>query len=228
MGAKATVDSFLEDLASHRRVLLLGGLAVIAHGLSRATKDADVWLEPGDSPDAWSAALAETLNRFPGVSLERLPYWEKTSLAELPKVIEDVGMIRVAGLNVELDVFRKPNELKMDDFDAVWVRATPMEQGLRLPDPLDLIVTKLDTGRDQDQKDVFYLEQKVQRLFGDQLETTSPSEARALLDRFADHVVLARALKNPHEEVRAMALELVREFAAAGDPFAADMLKERD
>jgi hypothetical protein len=44
-----TVEQFIEQLAIRARVLMIGGLAVIAHGLSRATKDADIWLEPLDN-----------------------------------------------------------------------------------------------------------------------------------------------------------------------------------
>ena len=33
-------------LAGKRRTVLLGGMAVILHGLSRNTKDYDIWLDP--------------------------------------------------------------------------------------------------------------------------------------------------------------------------------------
>jgi hypothetical protein len=36
------VQRFVEHLAESHRVAMLGGLAVIAHGLSRHTKDADI------------------------------------------------------------------------------------------------------------------------------------------------------------------------------------------
>ena len=41
-----TVEKFLESLTENFRIILLGGLAVVAHGLPRTTKDADIWLEP--------------------------------------------------------------------------------------------------------------------------------------------------------------------------------------
>ena len=34
-------DVFIDELAARGRVLVLGGLAVIAHGLTRSTRDAD-------------------------------------------------------------------------------------------------------------------------------------------------------------------------------------------
>jgi hypothetical protein len=41
-------DQFVRILTGSHRVMVLGGLAVIAHGLSRSTYDGDVWLEPMD------------------------------------------------------------------------------------------------------------------------------------------------------------------------------------
>ena len=56
MGAPE-LDAFIRRLTGGHRVLLLGGLAVIAHGLARATKDADVWLDPLASAELWACAL---------------------------------------------------------------------------------------------------------------------------------------------------------------------------
>lgn len=39
-----TVENFLETLAENYRIILLGGLAVVAHGLPRTTKDAKLEL----------------------------------------------------------------------------------------------------------------------------------------------------------------------------------------
>jgi hypothetical protein len=50
---QSTTDLFIGKIAADYRVILLGGLAVIAHGLSRSTMDADVWLEPMDSAGTW-------------------------------------------------------------------------------------------------------------------------------------------------------------------------------
>jgi hypothetical protein len=41
-----TAEKFIEDLASRARIILIEGLAVIAHGFSRTTKDVDIWMEP--------------------------------------------------------------------------------------------------------------------------------------------------------------------------------------
>jgi len=39
------VEDIVARLAAEKRVVVMGALAVIAHGLLRATKDADVWLD---------------------------------------------------------------------------------------------------------------------------------------------------------------------------------------
>ena len=39
-----TAQEAVVFLANRRRVVLLGGMAVILHGLSRSTKDYDIWL----------------------------------------------------------------------------------------------------------------------------------------------------------------------------------------
>jgi len=228
MGPQKPIDRFLVRLAQRGRVILIGGLAVIAHGFSRATKDGDVWLEPCDSSEQWSQLLISVLTEFAGLKLAAPPGWRIIVPNALAVVIEDVGMIRIQGLDCPLDVFRKPNELETNDFDAVWARATPTEQGLRLPDPVDLILTKLETGRDQDRDDIQFLTRKVQADMGGRLETATPAEADTLLAKYSDSVVLRRALLNPHEAVRQIALSQLHRFAEDGDPFAIDILKEQE
>ena len=46
-------SEIIERLAAQQRVLILGGIAVIAHGPSRTTEDADVWLDPMESIENW-------------------------------------------------------------------------------------------------------------------------------------------------------------------------------
>ena len=55
---------FISALTERHRVIVIGGLAVIAHGFNRPTKDADVWLDPMETPEAW----AEAWRRPAGVS----------------------------------------------------------------------------------------------------------------------------------------------------------------
>jgi hypothetical protein len=48
----------LEFLAGKRRTILLGGMAVILHGLSRLTKDFDVWQDLLPDPRTWASDVS--------------------------------------------------------------------------------------------------------------------------------------------------------------------------
>lgn len=48
-----TVQNFLDHLMARNRVVLIGGLAVIAHGLSSHTRDVDIWLDAMDFCKTW-------------------------------------------------------------------------------------------------------------------------------------------------------------------------------
>ena len=219
------LDAFLWALTRTRRVVLLGGLAVIAHGLSRATKDADIWLDPMPSPEEWADALLAVVSVFPRTTLARLPHWTpiRTS-AEIALAADEIGMVRLLGLECPLDVFRRPNEIEESAFDEVWKRATPKEDGVFLPDIVDLLLSKQDTARDRDQEDVHFLESKIRTEFGARLAVATPEEAAAIFARYVDHVVCERALANPHPEVQAQARALLTELSESGDWFARDVL----
>ena len=219
------LDAFLRALTRERRVLLLGGLAIIAHGLSRATKDADIWLEPMESGEAWADLLFAACARFPETRLARLPGWTvMETAAEVAMAAEEIGMVRVLGLECPLDVFRRPNEFEESAFDEVWSRATVKEDGVHLPDAADLLQSKHDTGRERDAEDIHFLEAKLRRVSGEALPTASLAEAEAIFARYVDHAVAARALENPDPAVQALARQLLAELAEQGDPFARDAL----
>ncbi len=117
-----TSGQFIETLASQHRVLVIGGLAVIAHGFNRSTKDAEVWLEPLDSPSTSADVLEKACSRFPGLTIHTLPGWRQISGAQITEAADDVGMVRVLGLDCPLDIFRRPNEFPADSFDEVFER----------------------------------------------------------------------------------------------------------
>ncbi|HEV7406536.1 MAG TPA: hypothetical protein VGO11_26530 [Chthoniobacteraceae bacterium] len=133
-------------------------------------------------------------------------------------------MVRVLGLECPLDVFRRPNEIEESAFDEVWKRATLKDDGVYLPDAIDLLLSKQDTARDHDFEDIHFLEAKIRRNLGDQLAVATPEEAAAIFARYVDHVVCERALTNPHPEVQAQAGALLTELAESGDWFARDVL----
>ena len=128
------------------------------------------------------------------------------------------------GLTLPLDVFRRPNELEIENFEDIWPRARALKEGTRLPDEIDLYRTKINTGREQDWHDRIFLEGRVKARFRERLPVCDAAEARGLMERFLDPEVLAFALENPDAEVRAMALTHLREFEAEGDPYSRDIL----
>lgn len=221
-------DKFVRQLTRRHRVVVLGGLAVIAHGFSRSTYDGDVWLDPMGDATEWSAVLEKACLDFGGLTLHRLPGWVPVSGIDVVDAIHETSMIRILGLDCPLDVFRKPNEIEMADFDAVCDRALLRSDGTLLPDPLDLIQSKLDTGRDKDFHDIQHLESVVRADYKKRLPTASPDEATAMLGRYSEWQVLLAALENPSPEVRELAMTHLREFAAAGDPFSLAILEGRD
>ena len=223
-----TTGEFIAALASRHRVLVIGGLAVIAHGFNRPTMDADVWLDPLESSTAWATALKATCALFPGLTLHTLPAWRQVTGPEIAESAEEVGMVRVLGMDCPLDIFREPNEFPPGSFDEVYQRATSNTDGTRLPDPLDLIVTKLNTGRDKDLYDSQHLESVIRERYSAILPSATLVDVKAMFDRFLDWKVCGMALDNPAPEVRDYAYQCLRDMAADGDPFSQALLEERD
>jgi hypothetical protein len=222
-----STGEFITALAAKHRVLVIGGLAVIAHGFNRPTKDADVWLEPLESPAAWADALESTCARFPGITIHTLPGWRQVAGPEIKAAAADIGMVRLLGMDCPLDIFREPNEFPSGSFGEVYDRGTANVDGTRLPDPLDLIITKLNTGRDRDLDDMRHLESVIRERYRSLLPGVSLEEAKHLLDRFLDWEVCRMALENPAREVRDYAIECLRDMAEDGDPFSLALLEER-
>lgn len=221
----ARLDGLMRRLAAEKRVVLLGGLAVIAHGYSRSTHDADVWLEPMSSPAEWAEFVQGVAGWEPGLRLVRPPHWQGVvDVAELAAVADDIGMVRLLGLECPLDLFRRPNELEEEAFEQVWAGATRSEDGTFLPHPVDVLLSKEDTGRGKDFGDQRFLEEKIRAEWIGKLVNATTAEAEALLTRYADHAVCAAALQNPDVAVQALARGLLEEMAAHGDWFSRDVL----
>jgi len=218
-------DRFLTRITATRRVVVLGGLAVIAHGLSRPTDDADIWLEPMEGAEEWCRFLEEHCVNFGGLTIHRLPGWTPVTGSGLIDAIVEVGMLRILGLDLPLDIFRRPNEFEADQFDEVFHRGTMHRDGTTLPHPVDLIVTKSLTNRDKDFRDVAFLESVTREEYFAKLPTATFEEATFMLERYAEWQVLETALSNPSHEVQDLAIGLLREFAEAGDPFSRDILE---
>jgi hypothetical protein len=219
-------EDVLKTLAGRGRVLLLGGMAVVAHGLARFTRDVDVWLEPFDTAQQWAGRVRDVLQAHGKLAIQRFGSWAEISPDGLAGVIEEDRAVRLAGADRPIDVFREPNELSKDDFDAVWQRACLTLGIIRVPDEIDLLVTKQNTGRSQDVADISYLEDRVRRRLCGELAQCDAIRATELLDRYVDAWVAAAALDNPHPAVRAAGHRLLEELASQGDPFAREMLDQ--
>ena len=217
-------NPIIRELAGRYRVVLLGGMAIIAHGLARSTKDIDIWLEPFDSPDNWAEKFLSVCDSFPEAKLWSLGRRCTVGHDEVSEEIEQFGVLRVEGFNLPVDVFRKPNELVLEDFERVWSGVKLLRDGVGLPAEVDLYLTKENTGRPHDFDDQTFLKSKVTEQFRTTLPTAEPAEAIGMMEKYADPEVLAFALENPHPEVRDYALKVLREFEADGDPYSRDIL----
>ncbi len=224
MGSQS--DEFLNGISEKSHVLLLGGLAVIAHGLSRTTEDADIWLDSMQPLEDWLAVLDEGLP-------EGGYYWdllrkERVAREDLEEVVREIGVLRIGGLDRYINVFRKPNELEETDFATAWAMSVPHIGKFRLLDETFLIITKENTGRERDRIDIGFLETKLRSRFASRLSVCNAEEALSLFHRYLDHATCEAAMENPDPAVREMGLAGLRELAADGNPFAIEVLKKRE
>lgn len=206
---------------------MIGGLAVIAHGLSRPTKDADVWLDPTKGLESWLSVVSNLI--APPERVVTLPGWQELAPAKLVENVESVGMVRVEGLDMPLDIFFRPNGLQIDEFERVWGDSTSLVDGTKLPSLLDLLCTKEETNRNRDFNDAGYLIGMARKQQGEKLsKAESVSEAMNLIDAFFDHSVLEHGLKNPMPGIREAIWREIEALALDGDPFAKEMLEARE
>ena len=220
----------IKDLALERRVLVLGGIAVIIHGLARATKDVDIWMEPGRDAAEWSSILRTfierqdlTAARVNGVT----GHFVSIDLSGVRAAVDEDDFVRLLGADRPIDVFRIPHNLQADDFDEVWQNGEPLEDGTRIPDEVDLILTKLHTGRAHDEADIRYLESKLEARYRQRLAGCSLREAGALLQRFSTPDIAAfaaAAATDPH--VRELAEGYLKDMSLEGNAYATKLLGE--
>ena len=221
-----TTSRLTASLAADHRVLTLDGLAVLAHGHTRPTYDADIWLDPTLPPEEWAGCLRVWMGGHPSLGAVEIGSWRTIDPCDLKEVIERDGVLRIMGAKQPLDIFRRPNELPVEEFDAVWERATPLEDGTRVPCTVDLLMTKQMTGRDKDMLDIQFLENKAEQEYLRELPVADLARATFLLSRFLTPKVAEAAARHAIPAVRELGLRYLRELAADGDPFAVDLLKE--
>ena len=226
MGSEQTAAELTSQLAREHRVLMLGGLAVVGHGLSRSTFDSDVWLDPDLPLAEWCHAVCSITARRSHLQIVSIGDWENVAAKDFPEVICRDGVIRIIGVNQPLDIFRKPNQLDPAEFNEIWSRSQSLDDGTRLPDPIDLLVSKQETGRDKDQTDIIFLEGKIQADYLARLPQASKDEALQMLGRFLTPRVAEAALTHSDPAVRDLGLRFLRELVQEGDPFAAEILRK--
>lgn len=159
---------------------------MIVHGLSASTREVEIWLDPMASSHEWASSLEKVCADFVGLSIHRLPGWSPVSGLDLIDAVEETSMVRVLGLDCPLDIFRKPNVIEISDFDVICRRAALCNDGTLLPHPLDLIQSKLDTGRDKDLQDIQHLESVVRADYKIRLPVATLEEATHLLERYSE------------------------------------------
>jgi hypothetical protein len=226
MEKKITANELIERFARRTRVLVLGGIAVISHGMSRNTCDVDVWVDPGEDAEAWARLVLAIIVEFPQVFPARLALWTPIAPSDLSEAIENDGMVRLMGLDRPLDLFRRPNKLDMDEFNEVWGRGKPLGDGTRLPDMIDVLVTKQSTGRQKEITDILFLESRIEAEYLDELPDASEKRAEEMLGRFLTPNVARAALAHPSFAIRQLGYAYLQELARDGDPYAAEYLRE--
>lgn len=227
---KLKADKIVLRLLQEGRVLLLGGMAVVLQGFSRTTQDIDVWFEPMESPLMWSKTIANVL-KSEKLSVARVVdatgAFNAIALESIADVVAQDRFVRILGANRPIDVFRAPRNLRIDEFDQAWERGEHLKDGLRMLDAIDLILTKMETGRPHDEADIRFLERKVESNYRSAIRTCSIDEARALLDRFATPDIVAFAARDAqNSDVRLFGEHLLSDMVKEGDPYARELMSE--
>jgi hypothetical protein len=222
-----TTAELVRILTERHRLIVIGGLAVIGHGFNRPTMDADMWLDPLSSPGEWAAVVENACSKISGLTIHTLPGWRPITGDEIAVAADEVGMVRVNGLDCPLDLFRRPNEFEAGSFDEVYKRGTPNRDGTLLPDPLDLLVTKLNTGRTKDLHDMRHLESVVRERYKAMIPSAALEQIEEWFGRYLDWEVCGYALDHPDPAVRSHAIHCLRELATEGDPFSLALLEDR-
>jgi len=226
MGSEQTAAELTSQLARRHRVLMLGGLAVVGHGLSRSTFDSDVWLDPDLPVGEWCLAVRSITAGQSRLQIVSIGNWKNVPEKDFPEVIDRDGVVRIIGLNQPLDIFRKPNQLDPAEFNEIWNRSEILDDGTHLPDPIDLLVSKQETGREKDQTDIIFLEGKIQADYLARLPRASRDDAMRMLERFLTPRVAEAALAHSDQAVRDLGRRFLHELAEEGDPFAAEILRK--
>lgn len=211
-------------LAGQSRVIVLGGIAVVLHGLSRSTKDIDIWLDPLDNEQLWANSLNDFLSTE-GLTASRVGDGIENFIPirpdELANVVASERFVRALGTDRPVDIFRIPNHLTTKEFNEIWERSQRLPDGTRMLDEIDLIVTKMETGRPHDESDIRFLQNKVERIYRQRLKTCSLKEGTEMLERLpTPNLVAFAATEAEDRAVRNMGMQILEDLCMVGDPYA--------
>ena len=95
MAEQQLADDLVRRLAASYRVVTLGGVAVITHGLRRNTHDLDVWLDPMESPDLWCSAVQSALAESPGLTVTDMGSFSPDDIQFLEGKAEEMHLKRL-------------------------------------------------------------------------------------------------------------------------------------
>ncbi len=219
-----------QELAQQIRTLVLGGTAVILHGLNRATKDLDLWLDPNPDEKSWATPIEKILQTHPEIHAVYLDdntgKWESANRTQIALCGVKGRVLRLMGGDRPIDIFFVPNELEKEEFDKIWERAVPLKDGSRLLDEIDLIITKQLTDRPHDTADVNFLQAKIEDKLCRELPIQSYEYAVLQFQRFRSAKTAHSATKNKAASVQKLGIDILQELARSGDPFAAEYLEQ--
>lgn len=178
---------------------------MLAHGLERFTKDIDIWLDPTRGLAPWCSILTRALARFKTAELVSVRSGTQIKADVLRATARAEEIVRISGLDMDVDVFFRPNNIATTDFEAIWSRAIEKEKGLKVPDEIDLGLTKMGTKRIQDRIDIEWLDAKVIPKLSRQLKKCSLEQANDIFSRLVTTALLQAAMENPDKKVRMLA-----------------------
>ena len=169
--------------------------------------------------------LLSTMSKFPGLKFYNLRKQQTCQKDMVSEIISKDSVIRIIGLDRPLDIFWAPHNLKIDNFDSVWERSEITLNNIKVADEIDLLLTKEGTGRSVDIADIAFLESKIRKKMTAIMPSSSFEAASEILSRYYDYEVCRSALNNPDKRVVDLALQLLKQSADDGDPFAEEILE---
>ena len=189
--------------------------------------DVDIWIEPQIDAHLWGAHLKSFLESR-GLAAAKVDggtgAFVGIPLDEIGDTVAQQRFVRILCADRPVDAFRIPNHLDTTEFDDVWGRSEPLIDGTRLMSEIDLLVTKMETGRPHDEADMRFLQAKVEGAYRRSLSTCSLAEATKLFEQFSTPELAAFAALNAQDiSVRSLGLKALDEMSNQGDPYAAEL-----